>query len=67
VGILAVLGTPGALLSVDGQPAGQSPRELRLPPGAHRIRASHPVLGTAEETVQVVAGQRTLWTATLAK
>ncbi len=66
-GILAILGTPGAEISVDGQPAGRTPRELRLAPGAHRIRASHPDLGTVEETVEVVAGKRTLWNAPLSK
>ncbi len=66
-GILAILGTAGAEISVDGQPAGRTPRELRLAPGAHHIRASHPELGTAEETVEVVAGKRTLWNAPLSK
>ncbi|HSB20931.1 MAG TPA: serine/threonine-protein kinase [Anaeromyxobacteraceae bacterium] len=66
-GIVAVLGTPGAQISVDGKPAGHSPRELRLPPGIHLIRATHPDLGSAEESVEVVAGKRTLWNAALAK
>jgi serine/threonine-protein kinase len=66
-GIVAILGTPGAQISVDGRPAGRSPREIRLSPGTHRIRASHPELGTAEETIEVVAGKRTLWNAALSK
>jgi len=66
-GILVVLGSPGASITVDGQPTGVSPRELQLAPGPHRVRASHPDLGSAEETVEVVAGQRTRWTANLAR
>jgi hypothetical protein len=66
-GIVAILGTPGAQISVDGRPAGRSPREIRLSPGTHRIRASHPELGTAEETIEVVAGKRTLWNTALSK
>jgi hypothetical protein len=60
--VVTVLGMPGAKITVDGRQAGQSPRELRLPAGAHRIQVTHPTAGVAEETVQVVAGERMLWT-----
>jgi hypothetical protein len=62
--VVTVLGMPGSQITVDGHAAGQSPRELRLPPGAHLIRLSHPTAGVSEETVQVVAGERKLWTPT---
>jgi serine/threonine protein kinase len=60
-GVVTVLGMPGAQITVDGLQAGQSPRELRLPPGAHRIRLKHAAAGDVEETVQVLAGQRVVW------
>jgi serine/threonine-protein kinase len=66
-GVVTVLGMPGARIMIDGHPAGQSPRELRLPPGAHRIQLTHPTAGSAEETLEVVAGERKLWTPTPVK
>jgi hypothetical protein len=67
MGIVVVGGTPGAQITIDGRPAGVTPRELRLPPGSHAIRASRPDLGSTEGTIEVEAGQRMLWTATLTK
>jgi hypothetical protein len=61
-GVVTVLGMPGAEIIVDGRRAGLSPRELRLSPGSHRIQVNHPTAGAAEETLDVVAGQRRLWT-----
>jgi hypothetical protein len=66
-GVVTVLGMPGARIMVDGHQAGLSPRELRLPPGAHRIQLTHPTAGSAEETLDVVAGERKLWTPTPVK
>jgi serine/threonine-protein kinase len=66
-GVVTVLGMPGARILIDGHPAGQSPRELRLPPGAHRIQLTHPTAGSAEEVLEVVAGERRLWTPTPVK
>jgi serine/threonine protein kinase len=63
-GVVTVLGMPGAKITVDGRNAGQSPRELRLSPGAHRIQVNHPNGGSAEETLDVVAGERKLWAPT---
>jgi hypothetical protein len=63
-GVVTVLVMPGARITVDGRNAGQSPRELHLSPGAHRIQVSHPNGGAAEETLDVVAGERKLWTPT---
>jgi serine/threonine-protein kinase len=66
-GVVTVLGMPGARIMVDGRQAGQSPRELRLPAGTHRIQVTHPTAGNAEETLEVVAGERKLWTPSLAR
>jgi serine/threonine-protein kinase len=66
-GVVTVLGMPGAQITVDGRHAGQSPRELRLPPGPHHLQVSHPTAGAAEETLQVVGGERKVWAPTPAK
>jgi hypothetical protein len=66
-GVLAVVAAAGAQIVVDGAPVGSAPRELRVSPGTHRVRASHPDLGVAEATIEVVSGQRTLWNAPLAR
>jgi serine/threonine protein kinase len=63
-GVVTVLGMPGASITVDGHQAGRSPRELRLAAGTHTIQVSHPTAGSAEETMDVVAGERKLWTPT---
>jgi len=66
-GVLAVVAVPWALVTIDGQEVGETPREVRLGAGSYRIRAKHPELGMREETVKVAAGQRKLWTATFAR
>jgi hypothetical protein len=66
-GVVTVLGMPGAQITVDGRHAGLSPRELRLAPGPHRIQLNHPTAGVADETLQVVAGERKLWTPVAAR
>ena len=50
-----------ATLVVDGRPVGDTPREVRLPAGLHRVRVDHPRLGALEATVEIVAGRRTGW------
>lgn len=60
-GLLSVNTSPWATLVVDGQRVGDTPRELRLPAGRHRVRVEHPRLGTVEATVEIVAGRRTGW------
>jgi serine/threonine-protein kinase len=62
-GLLAVEASPWAEVSVDGVPLGETPREVQLAAGPHRVRAVHPDLGAREATVTVRAGQRTLWVA----
>jgi serine/threonine-protein kinase len=60
-GLLSVNAVPWATLVVDGRTLGDTPREVRLPAGRHRVRAEHPRLGSVEGTVEIVAGRRTGW------
>ncbi len=60
-GLLSVNAVPWATLVVDGRQMGDTPRELRLQAGSHRVRAVHPRLGAVESTVEIVAGRRTGW------
>jgi serine/threonine-protein kinase len=56
---------PWATVSVDGQPVGETPQDLRLPAGPHRLRAAHPTFGAAEVEVEVEPGRRLAWHPTL--
>jgi hypothetical protein len=58
---------PWALVTVDGVTAGETPLELRLPAGTHRLRVEHPALGAAELEVDVEPGRRQLWRPALKK
>lgn len=60
-GVLSVNVSPWGSLEVDGRPVGDTPREVRLAAGPHRVRVVHPRLGSAEATVRIVAGRRTGW------
>ncbi|MFO0584131.1 MAG: serine/threonine-protein kinase [Anaeromyxobacter sp.] len=60
-GILTVLAAAGAELSIDGRPAGAAPREFQLTSGPHDLTVTHPALGTARDTIQVLPGQRRTW------
>jgi hypothetical protein len=60
-GLLSVNAAPWATLVVDGRRLGDTPREVRLSAGSHRVRAEHPRLGAVEGTVEIVAGRRTGW------
>lgn len=66
-GRVVVFAHPWASVWVDGQPAGETPRELLLPAGRHQLRAVHPTFGTAEVEVEVQAGRRLDWTPALAR
>jgi hypothetical protein len=52
---------------VDGRPVGETPQDLRLTAGRHRLRASHPTFGAAELEVEVEAGRRLSWHPTLTR
>jgi len=56
-GVLFVNTVPWAEVSVDGQAAGDTPRELRLAAGRHRLRLEHPTLGRVDRLVEVRAGE----------
>jgi hypothetical protein len=60
-GVLVLVATPWANVDVDGVALGETPREVRLGAGIHRVRAVHPDLGTREDRVAVGAGERRLW------
>jgi hypothetical protein len=50
---------PGAAVSVDGEPAGQTPLTRMLKPGKHELHVSHPGFYTVERLVSVEPGQTT--------
>jgi len=60
-GVVRVHVIPWAVVKVDGATVGETPQELRLPAGAHRLRAEHPTLGAAELELTVEPGRRQLW------
>ncbi len=66
-GLLAIEASPWATVSVDGQDLGETPQELQINAGKHRIRAVHPELGVKEGTAVVEAGKRKVWVAPLGK
>ncbi|RKH03856.1 serine/threonine-protein kinase [Corallococcus carmarthensis] len=55
---LTVVTRPWAEVFVDGQSRGYTPRlrELRLPPGTHRLRFDNPLCEPVEELIEVAAG-----------
>jgi serine/threonine-protein kinase len=61
MGTLYVNATPWAQILVDGRAAGETPRELALPAGRHRVRVVHPSFGSSETTVEIRAGRRSSW------
>lgn len=60
-GVVRVHVVPWAVVQVDGRVVGETPRELRLGAGVHRLRVEHPALGSAELELDVVPGRRQLW------
>jgi serine/threonine protein kinase len=66
-GVLSVVATPWAIVSINGHAIGETPREVRLAEGAYRVRASHPTLGMTEAQITIVAGKRKLWSATFTR
>jgi hypothetical protein len=61
LGVVRVHVIPWAVVLVDGTSVGETPQELRLLSGVHRLRAEHPALGAAEIELTVEPGQRQLW------
>ena len=60
-GLVRVHVVPWAVVRVDGVSVGETPQELRLRAGSHRLRAEHPALGSAELVVVVEPGRGQLW------
>jgi len=60
-GLVRVHVVPWAVVRVDGVPVGETPQELRLRAGSHRLRVEHPALGIAELELVVEPGRRQLW------
>jgi len=52
---------PWAVVRVDGVPVGETPQDLKLRAGSHRLRVEHPALGSAELDLVVEPGLRQLW------
>jgi serine/threonine protein kinase len=60
-GVVRVHVVPWAVVKVDGVTVGETPQELRLRAGTHRVRAEHPALGAADVELAVEPGRRQLW------
>jgi serine/threonine-protein kinase len=58
-GILSVNAIPWGTVSVNGHAVGDTPQEMRLPAGRHRVRIERTGRRTVEEVVTVRAGART--------
>ncbi len=65
-GVLAVVATPWAEVFIDGRSIGETPREVRLGAGSYRVKATHPALGTREQSVTIKPGKRQVWNPTFA-
>jgi serine/threonine protein kinase len=65
-GVLAVVATPWAVVTIDGNEVGETPREIQLGAGTYRVKASHPALGAREQMVTIKPGKRQLWKPTFA-
>jgi len=63
---LSVHASPWATISVDGTKVGDTPVELQLPPGRHRVRAEHPRAGSDEVELDLAPGERRAWRPRLA-
>ncbi len=60
-GTLVVTSEPSAIVIVDGEPRGWTPRTLTLPAGPHAVTVQHPELGSQSADVTVrVASSTTL-------
>jgi ferric-dicitrate binding protein FerR (iron transport regulator) len=57
-GILFVNATPWGTVFVNGFDVGETPQQVRLPAGRHRVRVARPNQRGVETEVTVEAGQR---------
>jgi serine/threonine-protein kinase len=58
---LTVNAAPWATVYVDGERVGDTPVELQLPPGHHRVRAVHPRSGEDGVELDLAPGERRAW------
>ncbi|HZZ83543.1 MAG TPA: protein kinase [Anaeromyxobacteraceae bacterium] len=63
--ILTINAWPWASVRVDGEPAGDTPQELRLPPGRHHVELTHPKLPSLSRDFELAPGARRVWSARL--
>ncbi len=66
-GVLTVLASPWAEVSIDGREIGETPREVRLGAGRYLVRATHPALGARERVISVKPGKRQIWNPSFGK
>jgi serine/threonine-protein kinase len=67
-GFLLVVVSPWADVTIDGQPAGQTPLgRIPLPPGPHTVRLTHPAFHPYPRRVTVRSGETTRITVDLAQ
>jgi serine/threonine-protein kinase len=66
-GVLVLQATPWAIVSIDGVPIGETPREVRIRAGAFEVRALHPDFGERRSQIKVGPGERVLWSASFAE
>jgi eukaryotic-like serine/threonine-protein kinase len=66
-GTLHVTSPSWANVTVDGKPVGETPVSVKLAPGRHRVRASHPRHGAREAVIDVLPGGRADWNANLGR
>ncbi len=66
-GVLTVMASPWAIVSVDGRDIGETPREVRLGAGRYLVRAAHPALGARERFISVKPGKRQVWSPSFGK
>jgi serine/threonine-protein kinase len=59
-GILSVNAVPWGIVRVNGFAVGETPQEMRLPAGRHRVRIERSGQRAVEEVVAVKAGARTM-------
>jgi serine/threonine-protein kinase len=55
-GAININSMPVSSVTVDGNPAGQTPARVAVPPGKHTVVFTHPQKGRKSVTVQVKGG-----------
>lgn len=66
-GTLRVVGPPGAVLTVDGMPAGSLPTSIDLPPGSHTLKVTSYGYAPFEQTVAIAPNRETVINAQMSR